>query len=87
MVAPPSALEPWKSNLDSRSLGAGVPCSIIFPESAATEATQQGSVGWVGMSWEVKSEALGGRSSETQLLGCLLRHIPLEFIAKDADFP
>ena len=82
MVARPSALEPWKSCLDSRSLGAGVPCSIIFPEGAATEATQQGSMGRV-----VKSEALGGRSSKTQALGCLLRHIPLEFIAKDADFP
>ena len=87
MVAQPSALEPWKSNLDSRPLGAGVPCSVIFPESAATEATQQGSVGRVGMSREVKSEALGGRSSETQALGCLLRHIPLECVAKEADFP
>lgn len=87
MVARPSALEPWKSYLDSRSLGAGVPCSIIFPESAATKATQQGSVGRVGMNREVKSEALGGRSSKTQALGCLLTYIPLEFIAKDADFP
>ena len=39
------------------------------------------------MSLEGRGEALGGRSSEMQTLGCLLSHIPLYFTAQEAYSP
>ena len=38
------------------------------------------------MSLEGRGEALGGRSSETQALGNLLKHVSLSFIDQEAHF-
>ena len=38
------------------------------------------------MSLEGRGEALGGRSSETQALGSLLKHVSLSFIGREAHF-
>ena len=67
--------EPWKCHLAFSSPGAGVPSLSLLLESAA---------GCWGPDWdasEERGEALGGTSSETQALGSLLRHIPLQFTA------
>ena len=87
MVAQPSGLEDkrWSHEV-SRAPGSGVQlktlsweCSLIGP--------QQGVMPQVLNSLARRGEASEERSSETQALGSLLRHIPLQFTAQEANFP
>lgn len=59
--------------------------SSFLPESAASQAAQQGAVAPAGMSLRGGRSFRGG--SETQPLKLLLRHVPLQFTGQEAKLP